>query len=166
MPYSYGSFKEDVKHHLFLTLTENNSILDVGAGAGAYGQMLYHRFKNIDAIEIFPAYISEYNLRAIYRTVFLGNILTFDWRPYDYIIMGDVIEHLMVQQAQYLLAAMQKAGKKCLVAVPYLFEQGEEYGNMFEIHQQADLTPKIFINRYPGFKLLYGDEKYGYYVNY
>jgi hypothetical protein len=53
-----------------------------------------------------------------------------------------------------------------LEAVPYLFEQGEEYGNIYEKHQQADLTPAIFLERYPMMRLLFGDENYGYYVNY
>ena len=51
-----------------------------------------------------------------------------------------------------------------IVAVPYQYEQGEEYGNVYEIHKQDDLTPEIVKKRYPMLKLLYGNDEYGYYV--
>jgi hypothetical protein len=38
--------------------------------------------------------------------------------------------------------------------------------NVHETHLQPDLTPEIFLERYPMMKLLVGDDKYGYYINY
>jgi hypothetical protein len=52
-----------------------------------------------------------------------------------------------------------------MIAVPYLYEQGEEFGNIHETHLQPDLTPEIMLERYPDLKLIYGDENYGYYGN-
>jgi hypothetical protein len=80
--------------------------------------------------------------------------------------MGDVIEHLSVDDAKKILDSISASNKKCMVAVPYLFEQGEEYGNVHETHLQPDLTHEIFLSRYPQMNLLYKDENYGYYINY
>ena len=52
------------------------------------------------------------------------------------------------------------------MAVPYLWEQGPEFNNPYEIHLQPDLTPEIMSERYPSLKLLFGNEGYGYYINY
>ena len=58
------------------------------------------------------------------------------------------------------------SGKLVMVAVPYLYEQGTEFGNVHETHLQPDLTPEVMATRYPMLHLLYGDEQYGYYANY
>jgi hypothetical protein len=44
-----------------------------------------------------------FKLNEYYRNVFLGNIMTFDFSKYDYLIMGDIIEHLKIEDAQKLL---------------------------------------------------------------
>jgi acetyl-CoA carboxylase biotin carboxylase subunit len=56
--------------------------------------------------------------------------------------------------------------KLCLVAVPYMYEQGTEFENVYETHHQPDLTKEIFLERYPQMKYLCGDDHYGYFVNY
>jgi hypothetical protein len=80
--------------------------------------------------------------------------------------MGDVLEHITFVQAKNLLDKITAKDKLCLVAVPYMYEQGESEGNVHEIHHQADLTHEIFLERYPCMKLLYKDDGYGYYINY
>ena len=65
-----------------------------------------------------------------------------------------------------LLNKIHRMGKKAMVAVPYKFEQGEEYGNIHETHHQPDLTVAIMYQRYPMLRLIYGDLRYGYYINY
>jgi hypothetical protein len=94
------------------------------------------------------------------------NILAFDVSPYDYIIMGDILEHIPKYEAMNLVAKINSAGKKLLIAVPYMYEQGEFEGNIHETHHQPDLTHEIFLERYPCMKLLYKDDGYGYYINY
>jgi hypothetical protein len=84
---------------------------------------------------------------------------------YDFYILGDVLEHLSVDDAQWLLSYLRLKGKKFLVAVPYQMEQGEHEGNKYETHLQPDLTPDVMKQRYPELELLYGNEFYGYYIN-
>jgi hypothetical protein len=92
--------------------------------------------------------------------------LEFDFDSYDYLIMGDVLEHITFVQAKNLLDKITAKDKLCLVAVPYMYEQGTEFDNVYETHHQPDLTKDVFLERYPQMKYLCGDDHYGYFVNY
>lgn len=166
MPYSYSYFKEEVKEHLISNFDSDIKILDVGAGSGSYGLLLNSYFKNIDALEIFSDYIHQFNLNDIYENVYESDILDFDISKYDYLILGDIIEHLEFTDANLLLRYITNSNKKCIVAIPYLMQQGEVNGNVYEVHKQDDLTNDIFIERYPYMRLLYCNNEYGYYINY
>lgn len=166
MPYSYSKFKREVADHIVSTVSRQDAILDVGAGSGVYCDLLRDHFDRIDALEIFPAYIDMFKLRGKYSDVHIGDVREFDLRPYKYVIMGDVLEHLSYADALQVLDRINNAGKLTLVAVPYMYEQGAEFGNVHETHLQPDLTPEVMAIRYPMLKLIYGDEQYGYYVNY
>ena len=50
-----------------------------------------------------------------------------------------------------------------IVTVPYMYEQDEVDGNIYEIHKQADLTKEKVLERYPMLEYLYGNEYYGYF---
>ena len=165
MPYSSEAFKDEIKQHIFSNNNVGTKMLDVGVGAGRYGKMLGDFFY-IDAVEIYAPYIERFNLRELYKNVHNVNILAFDFSPYDYIIMGDILEHIPNYEAMNLVSKINSAGKKLLIAVPYMYEQGESEGNVHEIHHQPDLTHEIFLERYPCMKLLYKDDGYGYYINY
>ena len=166
MPYSYSKFKQEVKEHILANFPRETRFLDVGAGSGVYADLLRQHYDAFDGIEIHEKYSEMFNLRNKYRYLFIDDIRYFDFTEYDYLIMGDVIEHLTAEDAKMLLGNIQAYNKKCMVAVPFLFEQGEEYGNVHETHLQPDLTHEIFLSRYPQMNLLYKDENYGYYVNY
>ena len=166
MPYSYSLFKDEVKKHFIKNVQKSVRILDVGAGSGTYALLLGDEYPNIDAIEIFPNYIDMFNLQDIYKNVIIGDILETDFDEYEYLIMGDVLEHLTFLQAKNLLDKITAKDKICLIAVPYMFEQGTEFDNVHETHHQPDLTKEIFLERYPQMKFLCGDDNYGYFVNY
>jgi 2-polyprenyl-3-methyl-5-hydroxy-6-metoxy-1,4-benzoquinol methylase len=166
MPSSYQYFKQEVKQHLVEKLTNDVKILDVGPGCGTYGNLLKSNFNHIDAVEVWEKYIDQFKLRDIYQNVFVSNIIDFDFSRYDYLIIGDVLEHLSVYDAQKLINNINLLSKKCLIAVPYQYPQGSYEGNNFEAHLQPDLTHEIFLERYPSMNLLYKNELYGYYINY
>lgn len=161
MPYSYGDYKNEVIQHIIEHTSEYSKILDVGPGAGTYGSSLKHL--DIEGLEIYPPYIEMFKLEEIYKKIHIGDIRNFDIEPFDYIILGDVLEHLTVEESHLVLEKMKD--KKVMVAVPYLFEQGEEMGNIYETHHQPDLTHELMIERY-GLNPLYRNERYGYYTNY
>jgi cyclopropane fatty-acyl-phospholipid synthase-like methyltransferase len=141
-------------------------ILDVGCGSGGYFELLNGSYNNIDGIEIYPNYIQMFNLDTKYRRLILGDVLHQDLSGWEYFIMGDVIEHMTYEEALQLIQKIHNSGKFMMVAVPYLFNQDEEYGNIHEIHKQPDLTKEVFLERYPCMKFLFGDNNYGYFVNY
>jgi hypothetical protein len=166
MPYSYEYFKKEFHDHLLHNFDESLNILDVGPGCGTYGKLLGLNFNNIDACEIFEPYIDEFKLHNIYRCVHNMDVLDIDLMDYDYVIFGDVIEHLSIDNAKMILEALDENLIYCMVAVPYCMEQGEVGGNIYETHLQDDLTHEIFLERYPMMRLLFKNDVYGLYVNY
>ena len=164
MPGSNPDFKNEIKKHFYNSFNgiPDMRILDFGPGLGTYAQLLSPDFK-MDCVEIFEPYINQYNLKKIYENVYLGDIRTFDTSPYDYIIMGDVLEHLSHKDSVDLLKRIE--AKKYLIAVPYLYPQGTCYGNVHETHLQPELTEALVISRY-NVKKLYGNNHYGYFINY
>ena len=78
--------------------------------------------------------------------------------------MGDVLEHISVTNAKRTLAYAYPRCSELVVAVPYLYRQGAIYGNPYELHKQPELTHELFMERYPGFKILIQNDNYGYYI--
>lgn len=165
MPYSYSLYKDEIANHLRF-ITRNKTVLDVGPGSGTYGSYLKGFCLKITGLEIYEPYVETFNLRNIYDEIIIGDINNHDIKNYDYIILGDVLEHLPINSAIHLIDKINLLNKQCLVAVPYLYEQGEEFGNIYETHHQSDITPKKIKSRYPSLNLIYGNEQYGYYKNY
>ena len=159
--YSTPQGKAEIRNFLIPTLHPGAKILDVGAGEGTYYHLLGKDY-NWSAVEVWPD-TAKY-LAGFYNTVYEGNIVDF-YYPYDYdlVIFGDVIEHLTVEDAQECIARAKEHSKAILVALPYDMEQGALYGNEAEIHRQTKMTPKIFDERYPGFKLILDYRVHAYY---
>lgn len=164
MARSYEYFKQDIKDYLKNNFNRNHRVLDMGAGCGTYYDLLSDYFNIIDAVEVYKPNIVNYNLESKYRKVYNMDICNFKLEYCDIVIFGDVIEHLSVEDAQKVLKNTYSKCKEMIVAVPYLYKQGEINGNIYEIHKQDDLTPKIMKQRYPYLKLLYGNDEYGYYI--
>lgn len=168
MPHSYHYGKHEAVEFIKKHTTPNSKILDVGPGVGTYADYLkpdYH----IDGLEIYDGYITAYELDKKYKNIYLGNIVEFDVSEYDFVIIGDVLEHLTVDEANIVL---QKC-KNVLVAVPYMCPQGgvdfmhneHHLVNPYEAHKQPDLTPLVMLTRYPSLGLVWSNHLYGYYSN-
>lgn len=164
MAYSYSDFKEEVVSYIKDNFNPDSTILDVGAGSGTYYNYLYRDFKNIDAVEVFEPNIINFDLKNKYRNVYNTDIKDFKYDYYDLIIFGDILEHLDIKEAQMVLKYALERCKQVIVAVPYMYKQGVEHNNVYEIHKQDDLTKENMKERYPELKLLYGNDRYGYYV--
>lgn len=138
-------------------------ILDVGAGWGKY-KLLLPDYAQMDACEIWVPYIHQNNLESLYREVFPIDICNLGFNFYDVIIMGDVFEHIERQQAKDLLKTMRDKSTEVYIIVPYEYEQGEEDGNPYEEHKQADLTPELMKIEYPELDLLTDNGNKGIYI--
>jgi hypothetical protein len=166
MPYSLNSFKNNVEKYIQENIPTDFKILDVGPGSGTYSDLLKPYGYSLDCIEIWEPYVDQFNLKEKYQNVFIDDICSFDFSGYDYLILGDIFEHLNYEQASNLLNNINEKNIKCIISVPYNYEQGEYEGNVYETHLQPDLTHEIMKTKYPSLHLLYGDETYGYYLNY
>ena len=168
MPTSYPLYKDSVRNWFLQNVPLDTTILDIGAGCGTYSDLIRGYGYKMDAVEIWEPYINQYGLKNKYGWVYEENVLKMPLDvlgAYDFYILGDVLEHLSVEDAEWLMKFLKFAGKQYLVAVPYVMEQGEYEGNIHETHLQPDLTPEIMLERYPDLELLYGNNFYGYYTN-
>jgi 2-polyprenyl-3-methyl-5-hydroxy-6-metoxy-1,4-benzoquinol methylase len=162
---SFSDYKYDVKEYFTKRYANKKiSILDVGAGTGIYSYLLRDLTHKIDAVEVYTPNIEGNNLNYLYDTVHNMNIIDYEFDYYDLIIMGDVLEHLSVKDAKKVIKRMYDKCEEMLIAVPFKLEQDELYGNAYEKHLQPDLTDELFHKRYPGFKVLFMNEKYAYYI--
>ena len=157
-----GSYALGKQEAVLWALTEfdhGSTCLDVGACDGIWQKLLGENFV-MDAVEAF-----EPNAQKLqgYRTVYNIDIddLKYEW--YDLIIFGDVIEHMEVEKAQRVLNYAYMRCEDMIVAVPWMYEQGELYGNKWEIHIQDDLTKEKFMERYPGFEPIVEFDNYAYF---
>jgi len=168
MPTSYQLYKNSIKNWILENVSLDAKILDIGAGCGTYSNLLRDYGYKMDAIEIWEPYIKKYNLKDKYDVVMEMDVLDV-YAPtlenYDMCILGDILEHLNIEDGQRLIKDISKHCKYFIVAIPYQMEQGEHEGNIHETHLQPDLTPEIMKQRYPELGFLYGNEYYGYYIN-
>lgn len=164
MASSYPYYKEEVREYLEKNFKESAKVLDVGAGSGTYYDLLGDYFKEIDAVEVFEPNVERFHLREKYSKVYVCDIQDFRYEYYDIIVFGDVLEHLTVPEAREVLEYAKERCKELVVAVPYMYPQGIEEDNVYEIHKQEDLTDQVVLERYPMLMPLYRNELYGYYV--
>ena len=168
MPWSYGTFDAFVGALVRWALPDREApILDVGPGAGKYAKLL-SGYSCIDALEVFEPYVERFNLRRLYRELRVGSIIDVvrDLRSsqYELAILGDVLEHLSVADAQGVIERLLELQTRLLVVVPFELEQRAACGNSHECHQQPDLTVEVMRVRYPQLSLLVADERSGVFI--
>ena len=136
MPFSSSQGKGLFEDWLFHMLAEKNitSILDVGAGAGAYincieiaktraGVYSPKAFDvKVDALEPFAEYVGKYDLGSKYNKVMPHTLaqylLSDDVKDYDLIILGDVAEHMEKEEVVNLIRSLLDMCKFVWVSLP------------------------------------------------
>lgn len=141
---------------------EPQTILDVGAGAGQWYDLLRPWFPDakIDAVEIFAPYVERYGLRDRYDHVIIADArgdLLERGRRYDLVIFGDVIEHMTRSEAMTLLAGSW--WRHALVSIPIgdCPQDGTEE-NPYEAHIETWSVPDV-LAYLPGVTFPYYAEK-------
>lgn len=159
---SYFDGKAEICAWIRTWFPRSAEILDVGACDGLWRRLL-PEYANMDAVEAWrPHY--ECLRRDGYRRVFLEDARFFHYEHYDLVILGDILEHLAVDEAQAVLEYAGAHSRDVIVAVPFCFPQGKKDGNPYEVHVQDDLTPELVAERYPQLEeLLRAREDYAYY---
>lgn len=112
----------------------HRSILDVGPGHGKASILLREYLSEppnvIDAIEAWEPYIARFGLGKLYDRVFRGDVTAETWttsaaryrwdaaetlRRYDLVLMGDVIEHIPLDDA---LALLRRIPGRVVICTP------------------------------------------------
>lgn len=142
---------------------KGSSCLDVGACDGKWSDLLGD-YLTMDAVEIYAPNVQKHKLIQKYKNIFITDIRSFKYSHYDLIILGDVLEHMTVEDAQKVLDYAWDRCDDLIVAVPYQWVNRSHYGNPWEVHVQDDLTPENVLERYPKLKPAFISERYGYYT--
>jgi hypothetical protein len=136
MPSSYADSFPPIVH----AIIEHGPrrVLDVGPGWGKYGLACREYLPDLemlDAIEVPQGRIRTQP--AIYDNVFIGDARHAPepfYRPYDLVLIIDVIEHLVLADGHNLLGRIQRAGPAVLVATPTCFIEQHGEQNPHEEH--------------------------------
>ncbi len=101
-------------------------------------------------IEAYYPYVSRWNLKDRYEHIVVADVRFVDWNkigllnggvPFTVAFCGDVLEHLSVEEAQFLLEWLEFYSNNIIVSIPIVpFPQGEFEGNPFERHVVEDWT--------------------------
>lgn len=143
MPFSDNQGKDVIRE--WLRTDRRVAVLDIGPGSGTYGKMVREVQPNnwqLIAIEAWEPYVEEFNLDSIYDEVRISDVrdAPASWvEAFDYVIVGDVIEHMPRADAEKLLLRLTSPGwatnYKVIVSFPVLhLDQGPYAGNHYEVH--------------------------------
>lgn len=135
-------------------------IFDFGAGQGKY-RVLLPEYEYVYAVEVFEPYVEQNRLRDLYHVVYVEDIRDFvcecdnhDYLDDSVVVMGDVLEHLTLEDAQCVLEQLYDHVAEIIVVVPYEYPQDEEDDNVHQRHLQDDLTVESMTRDYPELTLL------------
>jgi hypothetical protein len=112
------------------------TVIDVGAGAGAYVKLLRPYVPaNYAAIEIYQKNVVQYKLKELYDDVWLDDVRNFKSLQADLIIFGDVLEHMTKEEAVSVWDVASKGCKYAILSIPVIhYPQGVIDGNHHETH--------------------------------
>lgn len=138
-----------------LALLDPASMLDIGAGAGTYGQLFQRHFPRAwrVGVEVWEPYIDRFDLTSLYDEVHVNDVRTLDRMPdVDVVILGDVLEHMTTDEAVRVWATARAAAQKAVfLSIPVVhYPQGALEGNPHEIHVVDDYTHERVLDTFDG----------------
>lgn len=134
---------------------EPQSILDIGVGFGKWGH-LFREYTDIlhseneparyakenwrvtiDGVEGYPQYLTPMH-RFLYDHIYEGDVRhkLAELKSYDMIFLGDIIEHLTMEDGKQLIhGLLEKTNKAVVLSTPkYETSQGDLCDNELEVH--------------------------------
>ncbi len=137
MPYSSHNGKETICQWLDKNKSSLKTMVDFGAGAGAFGKMFKFLAPEIKrfAVEGYAPYVERFKLNQFYDGIIVGKIEEIKWPDGDVAIFGDVIEHLEKKQAIEIIKVAALRYKHLILSIPLGHcPQGASQGNELERH--------------------------------
>jgi hypothetical protein len=140
MPHSAGENREYVR--AFLLKHRPKTIIDIGAGAMMYGNLIKETIKaKTTAIEVWQPYIDFYPYNKVYADVIQKDARLHDDYNVDLVIAGDVLEHMSEEEMKELVDKIRSQAKYLILSVPIIhYPQGHLEDNPYEEHIQEDLN--------------------------
>ena len=151
MPYSDNSNTEWMRW--LLEQLQPQSIIDIGAGAGKYGQLSKEILPgcHTTAVEIWAPYAIQFGLDKIYDRVDICDARIYPFQEVDLVIMGDVLEHMTKEDALALWERISKVAKNAVISIPIVHYPQDEYeGNPYEIHIEDHWTHEKVLESFAG----------------
>jgi 2-polyprenyl-3-methyl-5-hydroxy-6-metoxy-1,4-benzoquinol methylase len=152
MPYSDPSNKEWVVQKI--REIEPKKILDVGVGSGSLEHYVRANFGasiQLDGIEVWKPYISEFNLLERYNNLFIIDVKQWDNWDYDLVMFGDVLEHMPEAEAVSLWDRVSRQARSAIITIPIIhYPQGAYAGNPYEIHHEEDWNTQRVLAKFSG----------------
>jgi len=129
------------------------TVLDVGCGRGMWAGCLRRTNDSATwhAIEVHKPYLEQFKAihDRLYDEIFNVNVLSFDWKQYDMIIFGDILEHLSLEDCQKVLQKAKEHGKYIIMSIPLnAGPHPAEHGNPHQEHKQDNITHEFVIKEY------------------
>ncbi len=143
-------------------------VLDVGAGAGGYSQLLRDRLspKIWTALEIWEPYLERFKLAELYNRLIVADVR--NWAPdqdYDLVLMGDVLEHMQKAEAQECVIKLLQHTQLLLISIPIIeMPQDEVDGNPYEKHVKEDWSHDEVLASFSNISLAFIGESLGVYL--
>lgn len=143
-------------------------VLDIGAGAGGYCRYLAPYFPEMywTALEIWQPYLELFKLESYYQRIIVADAR--EWSPdqaYDLVILGDVLEHMLAQEALDLVVKLLDYTQLALISIPIIhMPQEAAYGNPYERHVKDDWSHTEVLRRFPNVSLSLEGEEIGVYL--
>jgi glycosyltransferase involved in cell wall biosynthesis len=139
MPTSSTSGKASIRW-VMSKIPAPKTALDIGCGEGTYAKM----FPKLEwtGVEIWEPYIERYNLRSLYPVLHVTDARTIELdRKFDVCFLGDVLEHMEVDEAKALVRKAKKHAKTVIASIPIGHHPQDEWeGNPHERHVKDNWT--------------------------
>jgi len=154
MPFSVNALNNVCAEHILKI--KPLSVLDIGPGEGKYGKLVKSIYPDtvIDGVEPEWEWVGKFSLIKTYNELIHSTAEEFFKQDlthkYDLIIMGDVIEHMFLNDAIGVVDAACYKGKHIMLIWPTNLPQDEEHGRTLEMHKS-----NIFISDLSRFNVLH-----------
>ena len=130
------------------------TVLDVGAGAGVYLDIIRRDLGEsveVTAVEAWIPYVEHFNLRNRYNKVIESDVREVEDFKYDLVIFGDVLEHMTERDALSIWEKVSKQARRAIISIPIIhYHQDAINGNPYEVHVEEDWGPERVLEAFSG----------------